>query len=86
MRNFNFAAKRLGTVHVLITILKSAQSDHLIDTKHIVVNLTLEIFNLQLFLQFLAKPMKIRGKLISHFCLARQDESIDVKIVTLSSK
>ncbi len=40
--NFNFAAKQPGTVHMFITALKSAQSDHSIRTKHIAVNLTLE--------------------------------------------
>ncbi len=86
MRNFNFAAKRLGIAHVFIRILKSAQSGHSIDAKHIVVNLTLEKFNLKLFLRFPAKQIKIQGKLIWHFCLARQDESIDIKIVALSPK
>ncbi len=32
----------------------------------------------------LTKPMKIEDKFIEHFCLARQDESIGVKIVALS--
>ncbi len=42
MENFNFVTKRQEMVQVLGTVLNSAQSDHLIDTKHIAVNLTLE--------------------------------------------
>ncbi len=67
--------------------LKSAQWNHSIDTKHIAVNLTLDkCLNLKPFLRFLTKPMKIECKIIHHFCLARQDESIGVKIVALCRK